>query len=165
MGLELPAIGTALEIGKGRIIREGTKVAILSLGTRLAEALKAADQLAALGLSTTVADARFAKPLDHDLITRLAREHEVLLIAEEGSIGGFSSHVLEFLATSGALDRGLKVRPMHLPDIFIDHDKPEKMYELAGLSAASMVATALTALGMQNQIAELAARAAAQKPL
>ncbi len=165
IGIDMPAIGTALDIGKGRIIREGTKVAILSLGTRLAEALKAADQLAALGLPTTVADARFAKPLDHDLITRLAREHEVLLIAEEGSIGGFSSHVLEFLASSGALDRGLKVRPMHLPDVFIDHDKPEKMYELAGLSAASMVGAALTALGMQNEIAELAARAAAQKPL
>jgi len=163
IGIDLPAIGTPLEIGKGRIMREGTKVAILSLGTRLAEAMKAADQLAALGLSTTVADARFAKPLDEDLITRLAREHEVLLIAEEGSVGGFSSHVLEFLASSGALDRGLKVRPMHLPDIFIDHDKPEKMYELAGLSASSMVETALKALDMQSAIAARAA--AALKPL
>lgn len=164
VGIELPAIGTALEIGKGRIIREGTKVAILSLGTRLAEAMKAAEQLGALGLSTTVADARFAKPLDEALITRLAREHEVLLITEEGSVGGFSSHVLEFLATSGALDHGLKVRPLHLPDVFIDHDKPEKMYELAGLVANSMVEAALSALGMQSQIAALAAqRAAAPK--
>jgi 1-deoxy-D-xylulose-5-phosphate synthase len=164
VGLEMPAIGTPLEIGKGRIIREGTKVAILSLGTRLAEALKAADQLAALGLSTTVADARFAKPIDEALIARLAREHEVLLIAEEGSVGGFSSHVLDFLARSGALDRGLKVRPLRLPDIFIDHDKPEKMYELAGLNASAMVETALAALGLQNEMAELAAmRAAAPK--
>jgi 1-deoxy-D-xylulose-5-phosphate synthase len=164
VGIELPLIGTALEIGKGRIIREGTKVAILSLGTRLAEAMKAAEQLGALGLSTTVADARFAKPLDEELITRLAREHEVLLITEEGSVGGFSSHVLEFLATSGALDHGLKVRPLHLPDVFIDQDKPEKMYELAGLVANSMVEAALSALGMQSQIDALAAqRAAAPK--
>tara|TARA_R110000824_G_scaffold366730_3_gene555830 strand:- start:95025 stop:96980 length:1956 start_codon:yes stop_codon:yes gene_type:complete len=164
VGIEMPAIGTPLEIGKGRIIREGSKVAILSLGTRLAEALKAAEQLGALGLSTTVADARFAKPLDEDLITRLAREHEVLLIAEEGSIGGFSSHVLEFLARSGALDRGLKVRPLHLPDIFIDHDKPEKMYELAGLSTSSMVETALSALGKQSELADFTAgRATAPK--
>ena len=157
VGVEMPLIGTPLEIGKGRIMREGTKVAILSLGTRLAEAMKAAEQLSALGLSTTVADARFAKPLDEDLVARLAREHEVLLIAEEGSIGGFSSHVLEYLARAGALDRGLKVRPMHFPDIFIEHDKPEKMYELAGLNANAMVETALAAMGMQNAIAELAA--------
>lgn len=164
IGLEMPAIGTPLEIGKGRIVREGTKVAILSLGTRLAEALKAADQLAALGLPTTVADARFAKPIDEALITRLAREHEVLLIVEEGSVGGFSSHVLDFLALSGALDRGLKVRPLRLPDIFIDHDKPEKMYERAGLNASGMVKAALSALGLQDEIAELAAnRATAPK--
>ena len=160
IGIELPAIGTPLEIGKGRIMREGTKVAILSLGTRLAEAMKAAEQLGALGLSTTVADARFAKPLDEALITRLAREHEVLLIAEEGSVGGFSSHVLDFLARSGALDRGLKVRPLHLPDVFIDHDKPERMYELAGLSASAMVEAALSALGLQSEMAEFAARRA-----
>src|SRR5690606_7730942 len=110
VGVELPAIGTPLEIGKGRIVREGTKVAILSLGTRLAEALKAADQLAALGLSTTVADARFAKPLDEELVARLAREHEVLITVEEGAIGGFASHVLDFLARSGALDHGLRIR-------------------------------------------------------
>jgi len=157
VGVEMPLIGTPLEIGKGRIMREGTKVAIFSLGTRLAEAMKAAEQLSALGLSTTVADARFAKPLDEDLVARLAREHEVLLIAEEGSIGGFSSHVLEYLARAGALDRGLKVRPMHFPDIFIDHDKPEKMYEIAGLNANAMVDTALAAMGMQSEIAELAA--------
>jgi 1-deoxy-D-xylulose-5-phosphate synthase len=147
VGVELPDVGVPLEIGKGRIVREGSAVAILSLGTRLAESLKAADQLAALGLSTTVADARFAKPLDEDLIRSLAANHEVLITIEEGSIGGFASHVLQFLATEGLLDRGLKVRPMVLPDTFIDHDKPEKMYERAGLGAAGIVATALGALG------------------
>ncbi len=157
VGVELPAIGTPLEIGKGRIIREGTKVAILSLGTRLAEALKAADQLAALGLSTTVADARFAKPLDEDLIARLAREHEVLITVEEGSIGGFASHVLDFLARSGALDHGLRIRPLAFPDCFIDQDKPEKMNEIAGLNAASIVEATLSALGRQSEIGELAA--------
>jgi len=155
VGVEMPAIGTPLEIGKGRILREGSKVAILSLGTRLAEALKAADHLAALGLSTTVADARFAKPLDEDLIARLAREHEVLITVEEGSIGGFSSHVLDFLARSGVLDRGLKVRPMAMPDIFVDQDKPEKMYDIAGLNAAQIAETAVTALGLERQIADL----------
>jgi 1-deoxy-D-xylulose-5-phosphate synthase len=147
VGVELPEVGIPLAIGKGRIMREGSTVAILSLGTRLADSLKAADQLAALGLSTTVADARFAKPLDEEMIRRLAANHEVLITIEEGSIGGFSSHVLQFLATEGLLDRGLKVRPMVLPDEFIDHDKPEKMYERAGLSATGIVATALGALG------------------
>jgi 1-deoxy-D-xylulose-5-phosphate synthase len=147
VGVELPYVGVPLEIGRGRILREGSTVAILSLGTRLADSLKAADQLAALGLSTTVADARFAKPLDEDLVRRLAANHEVLITIEEGSIGGFASHVLHFLATSGLLDRGLKVRPMVLPDEFIDHDKPEKMYERAGLGTAGIVATALGALG------------------
>jgi len=147
VGVELPDLGVPLEIGRGRIMREGSTVAILSLGTRLADSLRAADQLAAMGLSTTVADARFAKPLDEDLIRRLASNHEVLITIEEGSIGGFASHVLQFLATTGLLDRGLKVRPMVLPDTFIDHDKPEKMYERAGLSAAGIVATALRALG------------------
>ena len=147
VGIELPAEGVPLEIGRGRIVREGTKVAILSLGTRLAEALKAADQLAAMGLSTTVADARFAKPLDAALIHRLAREHEVLITIEEGSVGGFGSFVLQELATAGLLDGGLKVRPMVLPDTFIDHDKPEKMYALAGLDAAGIVVKALDALG------------------
>ncbi|MGB5948898.1 MAG: 1-deoxy-D-xylulose-5-phosphate synthase [Parvibaculum sp.] len=157
VGVELPAIGTPLEIGKGRIVREGTKVAILSLGTRLSEALKAADQLAALGLSTTVADARFAKPLDEELVARLAREHEVLITVEEGAIGGFASHVLDFLARSGALDHGLRIRPLAFPDCFIDQDKPEKMNEVAGLNAASIVEATLSALGRQNEIGELAA--------
>ncbi len=147
VGIELPDFGVPLEIGKGRIIREGSTVAILSLGTRLAESLKAADHLAALGLSTTVADARFAKPFDEDLVRRLAANHEVLVTVEEGSVGGFSSLVLHFLASKGLLDRGLKVRPMVLPDEFIEHDKPEKMYERAGLAAAGIVATALGALG------------------
>ncbi|MDE1173332.1 MAG: 1-deoxy-D-xylulose-5-phosphate synthase [Parvibaculaceae bacterium] len=148
VGLDLPDIGTPLEIGKGRILREGTKIAILSLGTRLADALKAADQLAAMGLSTSVADARFVKPLDTDLVLRLAREHEVLITVEEGSVGGFGSHVLEFLAREGALDHGLKVRPMVLPDVFLDHDTPARMMDAAGLTAPHMVETALRALGM-----------------
>ena len=147
VGVELPAAGVPLEVGRGRIVREGSKVAILSLGTRLKEALKAADQLGALGLPTTVADARFAKPLDTKLVERLAREHEVLITIEEGSIGGFGSFVLQYLATSGLLDHGLKVRPMVLPDVFIDHDKPDLMYARAGLDSAGIVSTALTALG------------------
>jgi 1-deoxy-D-xylulose-5-phosphate synthase len=153
VGVELPEVGVPLEVGRGRILREGTKVAILSLGTRLAEAMKAANQLAALGLSTTVADARFAKPLDTDLVNRLAREHEVLITVEEGSIGGFGTQVLHHLALSGLLDGGLKVRPLVMPDAFIDHDKPEKMYELAGLNAPSIVAAALSALGMEQVVA------------
>jgi 1-deoxy-D-xylulose-5-phosphate synthase len=148
VGVEMPAQGMALEIGRGRVLREGSAVALLSLGTRLGECLKAADQLAALGLSATVADARFAKPLDHDLIRRLARNHEVLVTVEEGAVGGFGSHVLQFLATEGLLDRGhLKVRPMVLPDLFIEHDRPEKMYEQAGLNAAQIVATVMASLG------------------
>ncbi len=156
VGVELPAEGVPLEIGKGRILREGSAVAILSLGTRLAESLKAADQLAAFGLPTTVADARFAKPLDRDLLHRLARNHEVLITIEEGAIGGFASHVLHDLAQSGLLERGLKVRPMVLPDSFIDHDKPEKMYERAGLNAAGIVATVLAALGRTVSANEIA---------
>jgi 1-deoxy-D-xylulose-5-phosphate synthase len=159
VGVELPDVGVPLEIGKGRVIREGSAVAILSLGTRLAESLKAADQLAALGLPTTVADARFAKPLDEDLVRHLARNHEVLITIEEGSIGGFASHVLQFLATSGLLDSGLKVRPMVLPDVFIEHDKPERMYERAGLGAAGIVATALGALGRPVEANEAGGRA------
>jgi 1-deoxy-D-xylulose-5-phosphate synthase len=119
----------------------------LSLGTRLAECLKAADQLAGFGLSATVADARFAKPLDEDLIRRLARSHEVLVIVEEGAIGGFASHVLQFLAHQGLLDNGLKVRPLVLPDAFTDHAKPEKMIADAGLDAAGIVRTVFIALG------------------
>jgi 1-deoxy-D-xylulose-5-phosphate synthase len=146
-GVEIPAEGRALEIGKGRIVREGTAVALLSIGTRLADCLAAADQLATFGLSATVADARFMKPLDTDLVRRLATNHEVLITVEEGSVGGFGSHVLQYLAHAGLLDRGLKVRPMVLPDVFIDHDKPERMYELAGLGSAGIVAQVLTALG------------------
>ncbi|MHA1600686.1 MAG: 1-deoxy-D-xylulose-5-phosphate synthase [Alphaproteobacteria bacterium] len=152
-GVDMPARGTPLEIGKGRIVREGTTVAILSYGTRLSESLKAADELAAHGFSTTVADARFAKPLDHDLIRRLAREHEVLITVEEGSIGGFASFVMQDLALSGVLDSGLKIRPLTLPDFFIDHDMPEKQYEIAGLDAKSIVAAALQALGREQLIA------------
>ncbi len=147
LGLERPAIGSPLSIGKGRVIREGASIALLSFGTRLAECLMAADKLSAYGLSATVADARFAKPLDEDLIRRLAREHEVLITIEEGAVGGFGSHVLQFLAMNGLLDRGLKVRPMVLPDRFLDHDTPEKMYEAAGLDANGIVATVLGALG------------------
>jgi 1-deoxy-D-xylulose-5-phosphate synthase len=150
VGVELPPAGIPLEIGKGRVVREGTTVALLSLGTRLGECLKAADQLAAFGLSTTVADARFAKPLDHDLIRRLAKNHEVLVTIEEGAIGGFGSHVLNFLAQEGLIESGLKVRPMVLPDVFIEHDKPEKMYEQAGLNAPQIVATVLAALGAET---------------
>ncbi|HVV31859.1 MAG TPA: 1-deoxy-D-xylulose-5-phosphate synthase [Vitreimonas sp.] len=146
-GAMLADAATPLEIGRGRIVREGTKVALLSLGTRMGEALKAADKLAAMGLSTTLADARFAKPLDEDLIRRLAREHEVLITIEEGAVGGFGAFVLHFLAKDGALDRGLKVRTLTLPDVFQDQDKPEAMYATAGLDADSIVAAALLALG------------------
>jgi 1-deoxy-D-xylulose-5-phosphate synthase len=146
-GVDMPAEGVPLAIGKGRILREGTRIALLSLGTRLAECLKAADELEARGLSTTVADARFAKPLDRDLLMRLAREHEVLLTVEEGSVGGFGSHVLQALAEHGLLDAGLKVRPLILPDIFIDHDKPERMYAKAGLDAAGIVAKVFEVIG------------------
>ncbi|WP_448188144.1 1-deoxy-D-xylulose-5-phosphate synthase [Azospirillum sp. sgz301742] len=147
-GLELPARGTALPIGKGRVLQEGSKVAILSYGARLGECRKAAQELAARGLSTTVADARFAKPLDEDLVRQLALNHEVLITIEEGSVGGFGSFVLHFLATSGLLDGGLKIRPMVLPDRFLDHDAPVKQYEEAGLGANAIVATALLALGI-----------------
>jgi len=147
VGIPLPAKGEVLPIGKGRIIREGTSIAILNFGTRLAECLKAADELAHAGLSTTVADARFLKPLDTDLVERLAREHEVLITVEEAAIGGFSSHVLDHLARVGLLDQGLKVRPMLLPDRFIDHDAPAKQYDEAGLNARHIKQTALVALG------------------
>jgi 1-deoxy-D-xylulose-5-phosphate synthase len=150
VGVEIPALADPLEIGKGRIVREGTAIAILSFGTRLAESLKAADMLAARGFSATVADARFAKPLDVDLILRLAREHEALITVEEGSIGGFGGFVLQTLAEHGALDRGLKVRTLTLPDIFQDHDKPDVMYAEAGLDAEGIVRGALAALGIDN---------------
>lgn len=146
IGVPLPALGTPLEIGKGRILREGTNVAILSLGTRLAECLKAADELQARGISVTVADARFAKPLDVDLVSRLAREHEILLTVEEGAVGGFAAHVLDYLAKAGLLEAGLKVRPMMLPDVFIDQDTPYRMYDIAGLNAPQIVAEVLRAM-------------------
>ena len=157
VGVELPEIGMPLEIGRGRVLREGTTIALLSFGGRLAECLKAAQELGAYGLSTTVADARFAKPLDTDLINRLVREHEVLITIEEGAIGGFGSHVLQHLATTGQLDSGLKIRPMILPDVFLDHDSPNAQYETAGLNARHIVATALAALG--REAAELPVRA------
>jgi 1-deoxy-D-xylulose-5-phosphate synthase len=149
VGVELPDRGQVLPLGKGRILREGTKVAILSYGARLHECLEAADELGARGLSTTVADARFAKPLDTDLVRRLAKEHEVLITVEEGAIGGFSAFVLTYLANEGLLDDGLKIRPMFLPDVFVDHDAPEKQYEKIGLKAPNIVATALAALGVE----------------
>jgi 1-deoxy-D-xylulose-5-phosphate synthase len=158
IGVPLPTEGKPLEIGKGRIVREGSKIGLFSFGGRLAECLKAADELATYGLSTTVADARFAKPLDVDLLLRLAREHEVLLTVEEGSIGGFGGFVMQALAEHGVLDRGLKVRSMVLPDIFIDQDSPNAMYGKAGLDAKGIVAKAFQALGqnVQGEVIKLA---------
>jgi 1-deoxy-D-xylulose-5-phosphate synthase len=147
VGVEMPAEGRPLEIGRGRVLREGTKIALLSYGTRLAECLKAAEELATYGLSTTVADARFAKPLDVQLALRLAREHEVLITVEEGAIGGFGASVMQTLAEHGVLDRGLKVRAMVLPDIFIDQDTPAAMYAKAGLDAKGIVAKVFEAIG------------------
>jgi 1-deoxy-D-xylulose-5-phosphate synthase len=155
-GVDMPDRGKVLEIGKGRIVREGGMVAILSLGGRLVEALKAADELAARGYSTTVADARFAKPLDHDLIRDLASRHEVLITIEEGSPGGFGAHVISFMAEQGLLDGGLKIRPMTLPDQLINHDTPDKQYEDAGLTAPAIVKTALKALGRADKKSGLA---------
>jgi 1-deoxy-D-xylulose-5-phosphate synthase len=158
IGVPLPTEGKPLEIGKGRIVREGSKIALLSFGARLAECLKAADELSTFGLSTTVADARFAKPLDVNLLLRLAREHEVLLTIEEGSIGGFAGFVMQALAEHGVLDRGLKVRSMVLPDIFVDQDSPNAMYAKAGLDAKGIVAKAFQALGqnVQGEVVKLA---------
>ncbi|GAB1581277.1 1-deoxy-D-xylulose-5-phosphate synthase [Phyllobacterium phragmitis] len=149
VGVEMPERGQVLEIGKGRIVKEGAKVALLSFGTRLQECLYAAEELDAAGLSTTVADARFAKPLDEDLIRRLAREHEVLITVEEGAVGGFASHVLHFLAHDGLLDGGLRVRPLTLPDVYLDHAKPEAMYKLAGLDRVGIVQAVFAALGQE----------------
>jgi 1-deoxy-D-xylulose-5-phosphate synthase len=147
VGVEMPERGSVLEIGKGRIVKEGTKIALLSFGTRLQDCLAAAEELDAAGLSATVADARFAKPLDKDMIRRLARSHEVLITVEEGSVGGFASHVLQFLAIEGLLDNGLRVRPLVLPDVFTDHAKPEKMYADAGLDSHGIVRAVFAALG------------------
>ena len=150
VGIDMPVRGEILQIGRGRIVKEGTKVALLSFGTRLADCLLAAEDLDASGLSTTVADARFAKPLDHDLIRRLAREHEVLITIEEGSVGGFGSHVLQFLALEGLMDSGLKVRPMVLPDIWMEQSKQDAMYAQAGLDRAGIVSTVFRALGQKR---------------
>jgi 1-deoxy-D-xylulose-5-phosphate synthase len=157
VGVELPALGVPLEIGRGRVLREGTTIALLNFGGRLGECMKAAQELATYGLSTTVADARFAKPLDTGLVNRLVREHEVVITVEEGAIGGFGSHVLHHLAMNGLLDHGLKIRTMVLPDVFIDHDSPQAQYDQAGLNARHIVATALAALG--REIAAQPARA------
>jgi 1-deoxy-D-xylulose-5-phosphate synthase len=155
-GVELPEEGVPLAIGKGRVLREGTRVALLSLGGRLGEAMRAADELAARGLSTTLADARFAKPLDRDLIRRLAAEHEVMITVEEGSAGGFAAHVMQYLAFEGLLDSGLRFRPLVLPDAFLDQDKPERQYDRAGLNARGIVAAALAALGLAAEAVEAA---------
>ncbi len=151
VGLPLLADPQPLEIGKGRIIKEGTSIAILSYGTRLAECLVAADMLEKQGLSTTVADARFAKPLDEALLAQLAKNHEVLITIEEGAVGGFGAFVLHSLSGRGLLDAGLRIRTLTLPDIFQDHDTPEKMYELAGLDARSIAASAIKALGRGDE--------------
>jgi 1-deoxy-D-xylulose-5-phosphate synthase len=147
IGAPVPAEGQILEIGRGRVIREGSTAAVLSLGARLAECMKAADLLAAVGVSATIADARFMKPLDTDLIQQLVRNHEVLVTVEEGSVGGFGSHVLEYLVGEGLLDSGRTVRTIRLPDVFIDHDMPQRMYEKAGLAGSSIAETIIAALG------------------
>jgi 1-deoxy-D-xylulose-5-phosphate synthase len=150
IGVDMPEFGVPLEIGKGRILRQGGKVALLSFGTRLSECLKAAEDLDSYGLPATVADARFAKPLDTELVTQLARHHEVLITIEEGSVGGFGAHVMHHLANQGEFDHGLKLRCLTLPDRFVDHDKPEAMYEAAGLDAAGIVAAVFKALGINK---------------
>ena len=155
-GVMLPKRGQALPLGKGRILREGSTVALLSFGARLGEVSRATDQLAGFGLSTTVADARFAKPLDEDLVRQLASHHEVLITIEEGATGGFGSQVLHFLASEGLLDQGLKIRALTLPDVFIEHDKPGAMYERAGLNTSGIVAAVFSALGKEFGAAEAA---------
>jgi len=151
VGIDMPARGEILDIGKGRVVKEGSKIALLSFGTRLAECLAAAEDLDAAGLSTTVADARFAKPLDLDLIRQLTSHHEVLVTIEEGSSGGFGAQVLQFMAGSGLLDTGIKVRTLTLPDQWVEQAKPETMYAEAGLDRAGIIKTVFQALG-QNQV-------------
>ena len=146
LGIKLPNINEILELGKGRIVKEGSKVAILSFGARLQECLKAAKNLDAKGISTTVADARFAKPLDQKLIIDLCTNHEAIITIEEGSIGGFGSHIFQMLSERGVFDKGIKIRSMILPDKFIDHDTPEKMYKIAGLDAEAIEQKAIEAL-------------------
>ena len=152
VGVDMPERGSILEIGKGRIVKEGTKIALLSFGTRLADCILAAQDLDAAGLSTTVADARFAKPLDQDLIRRLARDHQVLITVEEGAVGGFGAHVLHFLAREGLLDNGLKIRSLCLKDEFTEQAKPEIMYARSGLDRAGIVGTAMAALGIEANL-------------
>ena len=152
VGVELPERGSIIEIGKGRVVKEGTKVALLSFGTRLADCLLAAEDLDASGLSTTVADARFAKPLDHDLIRRLAAEHEVLITIEEGAVGGFGSHVAHYLSHEGLLDGGLKFRPLVMPDIYMDQASPDNMYMQAKLDRAGIIDVVFKALGTEKTV-------------
>ena len=158
VGVEMPEEGVPLEIGKGRIVREGAKIALLCLGGRLQECLKAADTLDARGLSTTVADARFAKPLDHDMIRRLIANHQVLVTVEEGAVGGFGSHVLGFLAQGGHLDSGLKVRTMTIPDRFLPHGLPGEQYADAHLMADDIAREALLALGAEEVAEQIRAQ-------
>ena len=148
VGVLIPERGEVLEIGKGRIIQKGSRVAILSFGTRLQEVQKAAENLAAKGIHPTIADARFAKPLDHEMILDLVADHEALITIEEGAVGGFGSHVAQFLADKGVFDRGLKFRSMVLPDIFIDQNSPKAMYDIAGMNAPQIEAKVLEALGI-----------------
>jgi 1-deoxy-D-xylulose-5-phosphate synthase len=150
-GVELPESGVPLEIGKGRMVRDGSRVAILSFGTRLGEVMKACESLAAKGITPSVADARFAKPLDRDLILDLARDHEALITIEEGAIGGFGSHVAQLLADEGVFDQGLKFRSMVLPDIFIDQASPAAMYDIAAMNAPQIVDKVLSVLGKDRQ--------------
>jgi 1-deoxy-D-xylulose-5-phosphate synthase len=138
VGLELPSIDEKIEIGKGRVVQEGKQVCILSIGTRLGECKIAAEELKIKGINSTIVDARFAKPLDQELILKCAREHEIMITVEEGSIGGFGSHVENLLSEKGIFDKGLKFRSMTLPDIFIEQDNPKKMYDIAGLNASQI---------------------------
>jgi 1-deoxy-D-xylulose-5-phosphate synthase len=149
-GVEMPERGTPLEIGKGRMIREGSKVALLSFGTRLEEVEKAAEQLSAKGITPTIADARFAKPLDRDMILKLAADHEALITIEEGAVGGFGSHVAQLLADEAVFDKGLKFRSMVLPDTFIDQASPADMYAVAGMNAEQITAKVLDVLGVAD---------------
>ena len=148
LGVDMPERGRVLEIGKGRVMQEGSRVAILSFGTRMGEVLKAAEGLSARGITATIADARFAKPLDRDLILQLARHHEALICVEEGAVGGFGSHVAQLLSDEGVFDRGLRFRSMVLPDTFIDQASPEAMYAVAGMNAPQIEAKVLEALGV-----------------
>jgi 1-deoxy-D-xylulose-5-phosphate synthase len=152
VGLDLPSIEEKIEIGKGKVVQEGNQVCILNLGTRLEECKSAADELKSKGISVTIVDARFAKPLDEELILKCARQHEVMITIEEGSIGGFGSHVKNLLAEKGVFDKGLKFRAMTLPDIFIEQDNPKKMYDIAGLNASQITKKVLDILFTKDSI-------------